>query len=227
MGLEFKFDGLINPRLDCSQSPLGVRLSPEELVALDLHDPKVAGEYRRLAERGVSQPAALDDNLYFCGGGMNSFAVDPYGNMAICVLSQQHTYNIRQGSVRAGWEQFLLAVRSRKRRQLTKCQECRIQSLCSMCPANGELEQLDPESPVDFLCQVAHLRAMALGVAVPAHGACECCAGGEHHVALAQAAQRIASKQIDVGAWHAPVELLPVLQQAPPAAGARCSGCRG
>ena len=34
LGVEFKVDGQINPRIDCSQSPLAVRLTPEEVVAL-------------------------------------------------------------------------------------------------------------------------------------------------------------------------------------------------
>jgi hypothetical protein len=44
-----------------------------------------------------------------------------------------------------------------------------------MCPANGELENNDPEEPVDFFCRVAHLRAHALGLTVPPHGDCEHC----------------------------------------------------
>ena len=94
---------------------------------------------------------------------MNSFALDPYGHMSICVLSHQDTYDIRSGSVKEGWEQFLLKVRTRERKRISKCVKCRIRSLCSMCPANGELENGDPESPVDFLCEVAHLRAMRIG----------------------------------------------------------------
>jgi len=53
--------------------------------------------------------------------------------------------------------------------------------MCGMCPANGELEMGDPESPVDFLCHVAHLRAHSLGLSVPLHGDCEYCAGGSHY----------------------------------------------
>ena len=53
--LDFKFDSLVNPRIDCSQSPLAVRLSPEEVVALDLHWPKVAAEHRKTAERELQQ----------------------------------------------------------------------------------------------------------------------------------------------------------------------------
>jgi hypothetical protein len=46
-----------------------------------------------------------------------------------------------------------------------------------MCPTNAELENRDPEEPVDFLCQVAHLRAKALGFTVKPHGECEYCEG--------------------------------------------------
>src|SRR5437016_9105416 len=52
LGLEFKFDSLLNPRIDCSQAPLAVRLSPEEVVALDLNWPNVAAEHRKTLEAG-------------------------------------------------------------------------------------------------------------------------------------------------------------------------------
>src|SRR5271155_3986534 len=35
-GVDFKFDSLLNPRIDCSQSPLAVRISPEKVVELGL-----------------------------------------------------------------------------------------------------------------------------------------------------------------------------------------------
>jgi len=65
--------------------------------------------------------------------------------------------------------------------RLTKCVACEIKAMCGMCPANAELEAGDAETPVDFLCHVAHLRAHALGIAVPPHGSCEYCEGGERH----------------------------------------------
>ena len=227
LGLEFKFDSLINPRIDCSQSPLAVRLTPEEVVALDLHTPKTAAEYRQLAERDLSRPPALEnvDTVYSCGGGIKSFAIDPYGHMTICVLSHRESYDIRTGSVWQGWEKFLLEVRNRKRKRLTKCLSCRIQSLCSMCPANGELENGDAESPVDFLCQVAHLRAMALGFEVPGHGECDCCAGGNAHADLVESAHRIRSKEIDAEQWTGPQTLLPILSNQTVPSGSTCGGC--
>ena len=218
-GVEFKFDPLVNPRIDCSTSPLGVRLSPEDVVALDFHDAKRREEYRRLFlhDQALSDGANLDgENVYFCGGGINGCAIDPTGKMSICVISHQEHYEWRKGSFAEGWNTFLLETRTKKRTRETRCNRCRIQSLCSMCPANGELEAGDPESPVDFLCQVAHLRAYALGYEVPAHGDCPCCESGRDHAGLVASSRRIQLHQIDVGSWQPRSRevLLPVLASA-------------
>jgi radical SAM protein with 4Fe4S-binding SPASM domain len=223
LGVEFKFDSLINPRIDCSHSPIGVRLSPEEVVALDLHWPKVAAEYRANLEREARTPPPTSSKVYTCGGGMKSFAIDPYGLMTICVLSHQEGYDIRSGSVREGWEHFLMGLRRRERRAPSKCSACRIHSACSMCAANGELENGDAESPVEFLCEVAHLRAATLGMSIPEHGDCEFCNDAERVRALNESAERIRSRKIDPEAWSAQVPLLRVLNDA--SAVSTCGGC--
>src|SRR6202044_2777216 len=122
LGVEFKFDSQINPRIDCSQSPLAVRLAPEEVVALDLSAPKGASEYRRLAKHDFDNPPSLAqiDTTYFCGGGMNSFAINAYGEMGICVISQQDTFRVQESGLTRGWEESLMNLRNRKRRRVTK-----------------------------------------------------------------------------------------------------------
>jgi len=226
LGVEFKMDGQINPRIDCSQSPLAVRLTPEELVALDMAAPKGKSEYLRLAKHDLEKPANLSqiDTVYFCGGGMNSFAINAWGEIGICVISQQETFSVRNGGVKAIWEQSLLQLRNRKRTRITKCVECRIQSMCGMCPANGEMENDDKEAPVEFLCHVAHLRAAVIGVQVPAHGDCEYCAGGLRHDEVLESGRRIANKEIDVETWVGPQQILPILNNANPAVGG-CGSC--
>jgi radical SAM protein with 4Fe4S-binding SPASM domain len=225
LGVEFMMDGQINPRVDCSQSPLGVRLTPEEVVALDMNAPKGVSEYRRLARRDLDNPPNLsqDDTVYFCGGGLNSFAINAYGEMGICVISQQETFDIRRQGLRPAWEYSLRHVRTSKRTRITKCVECRIQSLCGMCPANGEMENGDRESPVEFLCNVAHLRATVIGSEVPPHGKCEFCAGGSQHKELTEAANRIRTKETDVETWTGPQPTFQILNSTNSLPG--CGSC--
>jgi radical SAM protein with 4Fe4S-binding SPASM domain len=152
---------------------------------------------------------------------MNSFAINALGEIGICVISQQDTFSVRADGVNAVWEKSLLQLRERKRTRITKCVQCRIKSLCGMCPANGEMENGDRESPVDFLCHVAHLRAAVIGAEVPEHGECEFCSGGVQYADVLESARRIASKEIDVEAWSGPQSLLPILNNADSVA----SGC--
>jgi len=177
LGLEFRFDPIVNPRIDCSQNPLNVRLSPQEVVQLDLKDPKRIEEWGKFCEKfngPVHSPEELDD-LYHCGAGISSFAIDPYGVVRVCALSPDDGYDLRRGSFRDGWDGFLLDVRKKKISRQTKCIHCEIKAMCGMCPANAQLENRDAEEPVDYLCQVAHLRARALGIPIKPHGECEYC----------------------------------------------------
>jgi radical SAM protein with 4Fe4S-binding SPASM domain len=198
-GVEFTFDAMINPRIDCSASPLAVRLRPSEIVELDLDNADRVSEWRRLARDHAPLPYVEGEarQLYECGGGINSFAIDPYGDLSICVLSHVDKYNVRDGNFREGWEQYLLAVRRREVTRPTKCLGCGIKSMCGMCAANGELENGDAESPVDFLCQVAHLRAETLDIPVPAHGDCEYCLGGTGHELVRSAAEALKSGEAE------------------------------
>ncbi|HEY0703867.1 MAG TPA: radical SAM protein [Candidatus Acidoferrales bacterium] len=227
-GVDFKFDPLVNPRTDCSQSPIAVRLTPEDAVALDFHEPRRRRDYKDLVDRDLALPANTfnPENVYSCGGGVTSCAIDPYGQISICVLSHQESYDWRSGNFGAGWDEFLGSVRGKKRTRQTKCDSCRIHSLCGMCAATAELENGDAESPVEFLCEVAHLRAMALGVEVPAHGECECCSGGASYPKLKRSADRILNGEVNVGSWlpMPSSAALPILQQSS-GCGTGCGSC--
>jgi radical SAM protein with 4Fe4S-binding SPASM domain len=190
LGVTFKFDGMINARIDCSHSPLEVRLTPSEMVQLDIEDPRRAEEWAKLALKHGPTPAPVPTaaapagDVYHCGGGVSAFAVDPEGKMSICVLSHNDTYDLRAGSFEDGWKGFLGKVRARPATRHTKCTDCRIRDLCSNCAATAELEHGDAETPVDYFCEVAHLRAHAVGFTPPAHGECAFCEGGNQHAHL-------------------------------------------
>jgi len=226
LGVQFKFDSMMNPRIDCSQSPLAVRLTPEEIVALDMQDEKRMNEWGIFAQKYFkpANPPESHDELYHCGGGVSSFAIDPYGGMSICVLSQKDKFDLRTGSLVDAWEGFLRGVRQKKITRPTKCIDCELKTMCGMCPANGELENDDPEAPVDFLCRVAHLRAYAFGLPFGGHGECEYCEGGVGYEEMMLAVARVKAMTPGVTlptARHP----LPMLQQ-PAAVGCSSGGCQ-
>jgi len=93
-----------------------------------------------------------------------------------------------------------------------------------MCPANGEMENGHKESPVEFLCHVAHLRAAVVEVEVPAHGECEFCSGGDQHDVVVDSARRIRTKEVDVESWVGPHHILPILNNSATTIGG-CGNC--
>jgi radical SAM protein with 4Fe4S-binding SPASM domain len=228
LGVRFKFDGMMNPRIDCSQSPLAVRLTPEDCVALDLDDEQRVEEWKEVARefQGPANPPERADEVYHCGGGISSFAIDPQGGLSICVLSQVDKFSLRTGSLREGWDVALRSVRARKVRTITKCTACELKSsLCTMCPANGELENGDAESPVDFLCRVAHLRAYALDIPVVPHGPCEYCEGGSGYGEMMASLAALKTRASN-GAGRRRSKILPMLTtNGGGCASGGCSSC--
>jgi len=193
LGLEFKFDAMLSPRCDFSQSPLEVRLSPEAVVKLDLQDPARVNAWRDLVNRNNKSRNVLENSeaIWQCSSGLNTFAIDPYGMLRMCVISQNDGYDLRNGNFQEGWEHFLYQLRQTKISKQTKCVTCLIGDMCGMCPANAALECRDEEEPVDFLCQVAHLRAYALDISIPPHGDCEYCEGGSRHEEMMQKVKKL------------------------------------
>lgn len=228
LGVEFRFDSMMNPRIDCSQSPLAVRLTPEECVEFDLQDEQVMKEWKIFAKTfiGPVHPPEKSDHLYHCGGGIDSCSISPSGQMSICVLSQNDLYDLRTGSVREGWGQFLHRVREKKNTRLTKCVSCELKAMCGMCPANGELENGDPEAPVDFLCRVAHIRAHAFGLPIPPHGDCEYCEGGVGYSELMESVASLKRKRPEMPARPpTPGRLLPLVKADATGGGCGSGGC--
>ena len=191
--LNFKFDAILNPRNDCSQSPLEVRLTPAEVVELDLKDPDRIAEWKEFCDKFDGHHLSTDqaEMIWRCGGGQNSFAIDPYGMLQMCILAFSETYDLRHGSFQKGWERYLFQIRQKKKTRQTKCASCRIAAMCGICPANAELECMDAETPVDFLCQVAHLRAYCFGLPIEPHGRCEYCEGGSGYAEITRTAEKL------------------------------------
>jgi len=159
LGVKFRYDPLLNPRLDGNKTPCNFRLSPEEVIKLDLADEKRAKEWREYCEKFVRP--FRSDSLFVCGAGVSTFHIDPYGRMSACEMTRFQSYELRCGSFQGGWYEFIPEFLAKKPTSDYPCGRCELISLCGQCPAWAWLENGNPEAPVEYLCQIAHLRAAA------------------------------------------------------------------
>jgi len=157
LGVEFRFDPELSPRLNGSKTPCDLRVSPEEAVELDLIDEKRSKAWQQFCEKFLSPPRS--DYLYHCGAGVFAFHINPYGEMSVCMMSRYQSYHLRHGSFNDGWYHSIPQILSVKRKNNYLCSECDLISLCGKCPGWAWLENGDPETPVGYLCQIAQLRA--------------------------------------------------------------------
>lgn len=165
LGVKFRFDPTLNPRLDGSKTPCKFRLSPEEVVKLDLADEKRVKEWREYCEKFTGSFHA--DGLFTCGAGVSTFHMDPYGQLSACEMTRFQQYDLRCGSFKEGWYQSIPEFLTLKSKGDYLCGQCELISLCDQCPGWASLENGNPEAPVEYLCQIAHLRAEAFNTKKP------------------------------------------------------------
>jgi MoaA/NifB/PqqE/SkfB family radical SAM enzyme len=170
-GAEFRWDAELTPRLDGGKQNQAVMLPAEESAALDTSHSERAAEWRLLIEkdREARQRLARGEiaytqlnSLYRCGAGLRSFHIDACGWLGLCAIARRPAYDLRSGSFREGWHEFLAHARQAQRSGVNRCSGCESAVLCSQCAGWSQLEHGNGETPVDYLCEVAHLRASAL-----------------------------------------------------------------
>lgn len=157
LGAQFRFDTIINPGIDGSLGPISLRLTPEEVVAVEKADPLRSANWPGRF-RQASKVKPRDKSLYLCGAGRNSFFIDAAGQLSLCMVARQPAYDVLKGSFKEGWEEFLSKVIAREYSETYICANCELRATCNQCPAMGQLEHGDPEKRVEFLCQIAKLR---------------------------------------------------------------------
>jgi len=161
LGVKFRFDPMLNCRVDGGPGPERFRLSPEKTVEVDLAFEERRIEWERLCER-FPYSMANTARLFNCGAGGNSFHVTAEGRLCVCLLYRVQNYDLRKGAFTDGWRDVFPTILNQKQNRRTKCTECELMVMCGQCPGWALLEHGDPEAPVEYLCRIAHLRAQGL-----------------------------------------------------------------
>ncbi len=167
------FFDLRNRRDDEKKNVLiqSLRVSPEEGVKNLTRD---ADKFRKEMDEFASKfMAPAGDKLFACGAG-NGVCVDAYGFAQPCmgVRAPELTFNLLGASLadkKNRLEQALEFFKSLKDMKATspeylkRCAVCFLKGLCEQCPAKSWAEHGTLDTPVEYLCDIAHVQARWLG----------------------------------------------------------------
>ena len=143
-----------------------LRLSPEEGVAFFARKPE---SYRREMARFCARFAGPPgDRLFACGAGRGG-CVDAYGVLQPCMLVRHPgvVYDLKGGSLREALGEVFPLLRERcsvNPEYLARCARCFLKGLCEQCPGKSWAEHGTLDTPVEYLCRMAHAQARYLGL---------------------------------------------------------------
>lgn len=167
------FFDLRNRRDDEKKNVLiqSLRVSPEEGVKILTRD---ADKFRKEMDEFASKfMSPAGDKLFACGAG-NGVCVDAYGFAQPCmgVRAPELTFNLFSASsvdkknMLAGALDYFKTLKDMEAANpeyLSRCAVCFLKGLCEQCPAKSWAEHGTLDTPVEYLCDVAHVQARWLG----------------------------------------------------------------
>jgi radical SAM protein with 4Fe4S-binding SPASM domain len=143
-----------------------LRLPPDKGLSFLTRDGETyRKEMREFCGRFIGPPG---DHLFTCGSG-HTPCVDAYGSLQPC-LPLRHpdtVYDLSRGSLRDALTNFFPQVRAATATDpeyLARCARCFLKGLCEQCPAKSWAEHGTLDTPVEYLCRIAHAHAQHLGL---------------------------------------------------------------
>jgi radical SAM protein with 4Fe4S-binding SPASM domain len=143
-----------------------LRLSPQEgVAALHRAGEEHVREMRQFCNRFMGVQGT---RLFTCGAGHGA-CVDAYGQLQACLplRAPELTRDLRRMPLADALEDLRTALRNLHATNpdyLRRCARCFLKGLCEQCPARSWTEHGTLDTPVDYLCQVAHAEARKLGL---------------------------------------------------------------
>jgi len=163
LGVDFRFDPVVNMRLDGNRGPEAFRIPPKEIVEFDLADTDRMQEWHKFCSKFLGMPQN-PEYLYQCGAGSDVFHIDPYGQLSACMMARMSRYDLRLGNFSEGWNTYIPGIIEQKWSKDVPCKKCYLLSLCDQCPGWAYVESGDQEKQVEYLCRIANMRAETFGI---------------------------------------------------------------
>lgn len=144
-----------------------LRLTPEDgIKILAKRQKEYLKEMRGFCSKFTKPPG---DRLFSCGTGVGGGCVDAYGIFQPCMMLRHPDciYDLKKGSLKNALTNFFPELRKAKATNpdyLSRCAFCFLKGLCEQCPAKSWMEHGTLDTPVEYLCKIAHAQARFLGL---------------------------------------------------------------
>ncbi len=140
----------------------GLRVSaPEGLRILTRIQPEFAKNMKAFCAKFMYPPG---DKLFSCSAGVQRGCLDACGYFFPCLLLKHPDtgYDLKKYSLKDTLTNFFPEVRKMRAKNpdyLSRCARCFLKGLCEQCPAKSWTEHGTLDTPVEYLCQIAHTMA--------------------------------------------------------------------
>ncbi|HOT01130.1 MAG TPA: radical SAM protein [Acidobacteriota bacterium] len=160
LGVPFRLDAAINPRLDGGRKPLTHRVDPVNAVELELADPVRRRQWAEFLDKNATLPE--EQRLYICGAGITAFYVDADGTLRPCLMVARPAGDLHRAEFKQIWCDLIPRLHDKMAGNSFPCSRCEARLVCGSCPAFFELETGAETTPADYVCRLGRLRAERL-----------------------------------------------------------------
>lgn len=167
VGSDLQVDACVHPTIFGGMHPLQYRLSPPEAVRLDIEDLARRESWETVCEKHRNLP--VPTARFVCEVPQSGLCVTADGHVCPCVVARSFRWPLNLSDVhgslaRIFYEEFPPALAG-DLSPASPCSRCGLRHLCAACFAWRELESGSGETPCPWACELAELRARALGEA--------------------------------------------------------------
>jgi radical SAM protein with 4Fe4S-binding SPASM domain len=157
-----------------------LRLSPDDgLFVLTRDAAKYRKDMEEFAGKFMGPPG---EQLFRCGAG-HGMCVDAYGRAQMCMgmRAPEMTVDLSGSTLATALDVFarFREMRATNPEYLHRCAVCFLKGLCEQCPAKSWTEHGTLDTPVEYLCDIAHAQARFLGWLEDGEKGWEVCDGKE------------------------------------------------
>jgi len=159
-GQPFRFSTSLSPRLNGDLSPLGYRLTPQEIQMLaDRLKESSSAQDEEACQDTSAWTSSPPKRLYRCGCATNTIHISAWGDLGTCVMQYEHRASLREHSLKDAIAKVFAEVPARRYTTDSPCKACEVYAFCDKTPTEARWETGDPEAAIPYDCDVALIRA--------------------------------------------------------------------